>query len=64
MEEGEEVEDVEDLEDEDASPESRLARKVANLDMARGRYYTPRRMNSEEVNMPENLPLVCVMQMA
>jgi phosphohistidine phosphatase SixA len=52
----EEAEDVEDLEDEDPPPESRLTRKVANLGIARGRYYTSGRMNSERAKVAENLP--------
>jgi hypothetical protein len=42
-----EVEELEDAEDADPPPESRLARNVANLGMARGRYYTLGRMNGE-----------------
>jgi hypothetical protein len=41
----EEVEEMEEVEgEESAAAESRLARKVANFGMVRGRYYTPRRI--------------------
>jgi len=53
----EEVKEVEDVEDEDLPPESRLARKVASLGMAAGRYHTPRRTNSEEFDASENFLL-------
>lgn len=43
-----EVEEGESVEEADSEAESRLARKVANFGMAAGRYYTPRRIYSEE----------------
>ena len=60
----EEVEAAEDAEDEVSAAESRLARKVANLGMARGRYYTLGRTNSEESRVAENFPLERILQMA
>ncbi len=62
MEEGKEVEDVED--EESAVAESRLARKVASFGMVRGRYYTPGRMNSEDLTQPRTLTQHLPIQMA
>jgi len=49
--------EVEEVVAEDAAGESRLARKVASFGMAAGRYYTPRRMNSEEFKATRSSPI-------
>ena len=52
------VEEAEDVEaEESAAAESRLARNVASFGMAAGRYHTPRRTNSEELNAAEKFLL-------
>ena len=56
MEDVKDVEEAEDVEESDsASAESRLARKLASLGMAAGRYYTPGRMQGEQQFHPGRL---------
>jgi hypothetical protein len=47
----------EDVEGADSTAESRLARKVASFGMAAGRYYTPGRMNGEDIGAAGNFTL-------